>query len=234
MIAMDRAASLAKSYTRQSAFSYSCHACSRCCHAKIIHVNPYEVARLAENRGVSTTECLARFTDAGGTALRQSDTGACVFLTAQGCSVHPDRPLVCRIYPLGRRVTAEGDETFHELTPHPQTAGEYGVAGTVQDYLASQGAEPFLDAVDRYVELVARLSVTLRSEMGRDPVLKQRVQETVGESVAGTSIPAAQWMDMDRVVEDYCARHGIEIPTAVSAKMHIHIEALEEFMRTSR
>ncbi len=231
---MDRAASLQQSYTRQSAFSYTCHACSRCCHDKIIRVNPYEVARLAANRGISTTECLATYTDASRTALKQTDSGACIFLTAQGCSVHPDRPLVCRIYPLGRRVTAEGDETFHDLTPHPHTAGEYGVAGTVQDYLASQGAEPFLEAVDRYVELVGGLSATLRSEMGRDPALKQRVQEAVRESIAGTSIPTAHWMDMDRVVEDYCVRHKMEVPAAVSAKMQIHVEALEEFMRTSR
>jgi hypothetical protein len=90
-------------YQRDSAFSYTCHACSRCCHDKIIHLNPYEVARLAENRGVSTTEFLARYTENNGTALRRVEDGACVFLTPQGCGVHPDQPLVCRLYPLERQ-----------------------------------------------------------------------------------------------------------------------------------
>jgi Fe-S-cluster containining protein len=105
-------------YTRDSAFSYTCHACSRCCHDKIIQLNPYEVARLAQNRGMSTTDFLARYTERNGTALRRVEEGACVFLTAQGCGVHADRPLVCRLYPLGRKVTPEGEESFREVTPH--------------------------------------------------------------------------------------------------------------------
>ena len=28
---------------RDSAFSYTCHACNRCCHNKAIRVNPYEI-----------------------------------------------------------------------------------------------------------------------------------------------------------------------------------------------
>ena len=90
-------------YTRDSAFSYACHACSRCCHDKIIHVNPYEVGRLAQNLNLSTTEVLSRYTTANGDNFKQTEQGACVFLTGQGCGVHADRPLVCRLYPLGRR-----------------------------------------------------------------------------------------------------------------------------------
>ena len=31
------------------------------------------------------------------TVLKQTESGACVFLGAEGCMVHPDRPLVCRL-----------------------------------------------------------------------------------------------------------------------------------------
>jgi hypothetical protein len=141
--------------------------------------------------------------------------------------------LVCRIYPLGRRVTAEGAETFHELAPHPQTEGQYGQDGTVQDYLTSQGAEPFIEAVDRYVGAVGRLTAALTRMVGRDPALKERVQEIVQEAVRGTDGPMADWLDMDRVVDEYCARQGFAVPSDVSGKMDVHIRALEASIRNS-
>jgi hypothetical protein len=52
-------------YRRESTFSYSCHSCCRCCYDKTIRVNPYEVARLAQNQAITTTEFLARYTDWG-------------------------------------------------------------------------------------------------------------------------------------------------------------------------
>jgi uncharacterized protein len=120
--------------TRESAYSYDCRACGRCCHDKLIPVNPYEIARLASNRGLSTTEAIERFTD-GGVALAVGDDGACVFLGAGGCLVHPDRPLVCRLYPLGAVADHEGHEVFVELEAQPGSDGRSGAEGTVADYL---------------------------------------------------------------------------------------------------
>ena len=55
--------------TRSSPFAYQCRACSRCCRGKIIPINPYEVARVAQTLGTTTTEVLARFTGTGGSTL---------------------------------------------------------------------------------------------------------------------------------------------------------------------
>lgn len=215
-------------YGRDSPFSYDCHACRRCCHDKIIRLNPYEVARLAQNRGVSTTEFLAQYTGAQGTALKQVDQGACVFLTPEGCGVHADRPLVCRLYPLGRQVTADGRETFHELDPHPQTEGEYGTSGTVEDFLAGQGAAPFIDAVDRYIEVVGRMSAMLGARIQNDTRLEAQVRDAVSGVLAGDAQDGSDWIDMDALVEEYCRRQGMTVPSDVPAKMAIHIQAIEE------
>ena len=59
----------------------------------------------------------------------ERDDGACGFLGEAGCTVHPDRPLVCRLYPLGRAVAPDRTETFAALTPDPETAGVYGADG---------------------------------------------------------------------------------------------------------
>lgn len=220
-------------YRRDSAFSYVCHGCSRCCHDKIIQLNPYEVARLAENRGISTTEFLACNTEHNGTALRRVEHGACVFLTPQGCGVHPDRPLVCRLYPLGRRVTAEGEETFHEVTPHPQTEGDYGTDGTVEEFLMRQGAAPFIEAVDRYVQVVGRMAMALSEQVGSESRLRQDVQEVVNKLAQGQEEGVPDWLDMDRVVEQYCAQRDLTVPTDVPVKMMLHILAIEEWLQTT-
>ena len=53
---------------RHSRFSYRCNGCSRCCY-KHIQLNPYEIARLARNRGVDSGAFLAAYAELGGSAL---------------------------------------------------------------------------------------------------------------------------------------------------------------------
>lgn len=219
-------------YTRDSAFSYTCHGCSRCCHDKIIQLNPYEVARLAENRRITTTEFLARYTERNGTVLQRVEEGACVFLTPEGCGVHQDRPLVCRLYPLGRKVTAEGEESFREVSPHPETEGDYGTGATVEEFLARQGARPFMEAVDQYVEVVASMTAALMGAMRDDEELKYEVRGAVEQLVQGQAEVMPEWIDMDLVVTRYCARQNSPIPTEVSGKMALHIQAIEEWVRS--
>jgi Fe-S-cluster containining protein len=83
-------------------FSYVCHACNRCCRNKAIRVSPYEILRLARHVGISTTQFIESYTEAGGTVLPSKENGDCCFLGERGYSVHPDRPLACRLYPLAR------------------------------------------------------------------------------------------------------------------------------------
>jgi len=217
-------------YRHDSAFSYICHGCSRCCHDRAIQVNPYEVARLAKNRGLSTTEFRARHTDANGTILKRTAEGACVFLAHQGCGVHEDRPLVCRLYPLGRRVTAGGGETFHELTPHPQTEGEYGTSGTVDAFLSRQGAQPFIEAVDRYVELVGSMAAALVAKTGGDGRSQGEVCDVVRELASGDGQDIPDWLDMDQVVGRYCEQNGLTAPTQLEQKLTLHIKAIEAWL----
>ncbi|BFU94111.1 MAG: conserved protein of unknown function [Nitrospira sp.] len=191
-------------------------------------MNPYEVARLAQNRGISTTEFLATYTEANGTILKRTDQGACVFLTHQGCGVHEDRPLVCRLYPLGRRVTAEGGETFHELTPHPRTEGEYGRGGTVQDFLTTQGAQPFIEAVDRYVELVGRMAVKLRGVAANDHDLLADLNQVAEGVDQWNDAPLQDWTDMDPVLTQYCLERGMTVPDDAAERMRLHIRAVTE------
>lgn len=218
---------------RSSAFSYRCRLCGRCCYGKRIQTNPYEILRLSRNCGISTGEFARRYLEMEGPYLRVTDAGACVFLNDKGCSVHADRPLACRTYPLGRWVSGEGVETFRLLKPHPQTEGEYGLEGTVDRFLAGQGLFPYLDAADRYQALFYRLFDELQQALAVDAGLAGEARAAMYANDAG-DIPAfVEWLDVDRTVERYCAEHGLSVPRAIDEIVNLHIPAVEERLKES-
>ncbi len=191
-------------------FSYRCTRCNSCCVDKRIQVNPYEIARLARNRGVSTAAARDTFTSEG--ALRQRDDGRCIFLGEQGCTVHPDRPLVCRLFPLGRVIDAAGNVHFVRY-PDPHAArGEFGDAGIVQDYVTAQGAEPFIAAADAYFAFFCRAN------------------DRLGAGIPIETDPARDLLDIDSEVAAVCAERGIEAPSDMDARMRLHLELLDDLL----
>jgi uncharacterized protein len=189
-------------------------------------VGPYEALRLSRRLGISTTEFFARHTEAGGTVLqtRAEDRG-CVFLGPRGCTVHPDRPLACRIYPLARWVSPDGDESFGHLEPHPQTAGTYGTQGIVDDYLTSQGLPPYFAMGDRYGELYDRMvAIMERIDPSEDADRRTERRAEVDELDAGSL--ATNWFDIDATVGAYCRERGLTVPTEIDALVDLHLEAV--------
>jgi Fe-S-cluster containining protein len=192
---------------RKQEFGYVCRACSRCCQHKIIQVNPYEVARLARLKGMTTGEFRAAHTERGEGAIlhRTEATDTCTFLSDKGCSVHSDRPLVCRLYPLGRRVAEGGMEEWLHATPHPQTAGEYTRKGTIADYITAQGALPFMRAADAYAQWVRDASAYL---------------ETAEDAAADDLV------DMDAAITRHCKQKGVPEPSDIEQRRLLHMEIL--------
>jgi len=94
------------------------------------------------------------------------------------------RPLVCRLYSLARRVTVEKNEWLSEIAPHPESEGEYRTNGTVKSFLAEQGAQPFIGAGDRYVEVVDRMSQMLLEDSCDDTTVQQCVQDVLDGLIA--------------------------------------------------
>lgn len=206
---------------RQERFGYTCRRCLRCCHHKIIHVDPYEIARLARNRGVTTTEFRARWTvDGAGTTLAQTDTGACVFLGTEGCTVHADRPLVCRLYPLGRHVVVGGEERFSHLTAHPLSEGEYSENGTIAKFLDEQDAALFIRAADEYLQWFDDAI----NALSRDPDAK--ADAVMGGSTEGGD----RLLDMDAVIAEHCADAGISEPSDLEDRKTLHLRILYDYL----
>jgi len=191
-------------------------------------VGPYEALRLARRLGLTTTEFFARHTEAGGTVLQTREDRSCVFLDERGCSVHPDRPLACRIYPLARWTDPDGNESFGHLEPHPQTAGVYGDKGTVADYLAAQGLAPYFAMGDRYGALYERMVALLERLEPDESERRAERRAEVNEMEAGTV--ATSFFDVDATVGEYCRARNLPVPTEIDELVDFHIRAVNAWL----
>jgi Fe-S-cluster containining protein len=200
-------------HARTSAFSYQCRACSRCCYGRRIQVNPYELARLARGLGITTTDVIERFTVDNGTALAHRADTACVFLGDTGCTVHADRPLACRLYPLGRVVRADGGEAFIENEPLPDTKGLYGDDGTVASFIESQSVAPYIEAADRYYAVFRQLM------SGGD---EARADST-------TDIDPRAFIDADLALQMDATAEDDQVPTSVESLIDAHLVLIERW-----
>ena len=197
-------------------FSYACRRCNGCCRNKRIQVNPYEVARLARAHGISTGEARAHFTSEG--SLLQREDGTCVFLTGEGCGVHADRPLVCRLFPLGRVILADGTWYYTELD-RSWANGAFGTAGTAGDYVASQGAGPFVQAADAYFRWYVAAARTLDGPAGEDE---------------GDESDEEDLLDLDRQIARWSVTSGTPEPDDIDARMRLHVAILASKLGVSQ
>jgi Fe-S-cluster containining protein len=226
---------LSYNLTRESSFSYSCNRCNKCCYDKRIRLTPYEILRLARNLRMTTRDFISQFTEEGGTVLRRrSEDGGCSLLGEEGCTVHADRPGVCRIYPLGGLFQLEGEEKFALLTPHPESLGIYDTSvtfkpnDTVASFLDAQGIAPYHRANKKYVELLTRLAPLVVE------YATSRGNNKASTDINCSELEIAEWFDVDTVLEHYCSKENVPIPTDLDAQIELHIRAMEEWAQSIR
>lgn len=213
-----------KRLQQKSPFSYSCHRCSRCCRRFAIPLTPFDLLRLADALGVTTTEAIERYLD-GTNRLQRREDGACIFLTETGCSAHGGRPLVCRMYPLARNVAPAG-EWFTVLAPVVGSEAEWGEHGTVADYLEEQGALASIEGYDVYSRLHSRLAQRFEQIVAK--VKRGRKGRTALEPL-NLGLTAGGILDPDPAIENYCRQHDLPVPSSLRHKAACHVQAIEEW-----
>ena len=147
----------------------TCTRLGTCCHGHRILVSPWELAWLAHGLGVTPRELRDARMVLGGTQLTADGplgvhgpaahrVPACtLYDSVLGCRAHQQRPLACRLYPLGRQRLAGVIRYHHpgsalpclELCP---TVGELPTR-TVGDYLREQEITASEAAHDGYAAL---------------------------------------------------------------------------------
>jgi Fe-S-cluster containining protein len=216
---------------RQTPFSFSCMRCLQCCRSKRIQVNPYEIARLARNLGITTTQCIACYTTENGSYLKFDDENCCIFLGPEGCRVHPDRPLVCRLYPLGRHCNDRGKEWFSEIEPEAGCKGEYnGGDSSVEEWLDDQEVHRYLLAADSYLKLLWEMMALLEQSGDNEDGTEE---SDISEEEENSIIENGEWMDMDAAVKFYCDKENIQFPLEIEEKMRMHQNALHRWIKQS-
>jgi Fe-S-cluster containining protein len=225
--------------SRDSQFSYTCNRCMSCCHDAHIALDPYEIARLARNQNLSTAEFIDRYLTEGGVVLRNLEDTSCVMLGADGCTVYPDRPQICRTYPL-KRLRGADHEVFPQFLQFPSSTGVYGKQGTVSDFMKGQNVDDLFAAKDRYSDMALRIAAVLAEAVKREPnrfatirnILDSRcevrgmiLRRSPNCRQPGT-VPSL--IDVDRVVSDFCREHRLESPATVDEKIVLHIRAVED------
>ena len=146
--------------------------CSRsgsCCFGKQVYINPWELACLARAKELTPREFRDRYCEFGGIRLHFNGSSsfkgmsACSqYIPGSGCSVHPGRPLVCRLYPLGRQkqngkqhYIFQGRE-FPCLKDCPEVLDLPRM--NVTDYITGQAAGNFEQVQDEYLEIMQNLA----------------------------------------------------------------------------
>ena len=191
---------------------------------------PHEILGMSRVLGIGTTEFLCRYTDNGGTTLRSEADGPCVFLTPSGCRVHARRPLVCRLYPLGRTTNERGEERFAVFPAQPDCEAVVGCDGTIESFLESQGVAPYLGWSRRYGELYRRMIGLLDRLDIQGKIDAPAADAPAAAAQAGSDPPLSSWQDIDASLEEYCAAKRLTPPREIDESIALHLRAMEEWL----
>ena len=96
-----------------------------------------------------------------GVKMRTDDEGACVFMTAEGCSVYEHRPTSCRYYPLGhlaiRHKDSAEDEASYVLVRESHCKGhEQDRRIRIKDYLVEQDIPMYREMNREWLQLLLK------------------------------------------------------------------------------
>jgi Fe-S-cluster containining protein len=192
--------------------------CSRtgtCCHGKNVNLNPWELANLAYAKGLSTKDFRDDFCDYGGILLKfngkpgwKNLPSCSQYIEDFGCSVHSYRPLVCRLFPLGRQRQSDHIDYIFQGDEFPCLEGCPEVLElptiSVSDYLTAQNITIYEKSADNYLELMqslADVAFTLLFETGlseKDDGITLKKWKVVGNYSSAELVDfiGEEWIDL--------------------------------------
>ena len=146
---------------------------NECCSRADVTLAPYDIIRLKNSLGMDSSEFLKAHTvpfelDAHGVPglkLRTDDSGACLFMKPEGCSVYGNRPTACRYYPSGllsmKSITEASDEQHFLLVRESHCKGhEEDHMQTIAEYRKEQGVEEYDEANREWYQIILKKKST--------------------------------------------------------------------------
>jgi len=157
--------------TENDSFEFQCHpgvSCfNKCCSDVNIFLTPYDIIRLKNHLGITSSEFLDRYTLLPvADDLRHpivmlkmdEDKVNCPFVTDMGCSVYEDRPWSCRMYPVGEASPNMNDDHldgFYFLLKEDVCQGyeEKGKIWTIKEWIKNQGVIDYILPGERFKQI---------------------------------------------------------------------------------
>lgn len=154
-------------------FKFGCHpgiSCfNTCCSDVNIFLSPYDVLRLTERLGITSTEFLEKYTllpvhrdmttPVVLLKMKEEEAKPCPFLTENGCGVYTDRPWPCRMYPVGLATSQDTEdgwrgERFYFLLEEESCLGhQKAKEWTIQEWMDGQEVDAYDEWGEAYKEL---------------------------------------------------------------------------------
>lgn len=155
---------------------HGCIGCSKCCKGmgSSITLDAYDVYRLTTHLQKSFEELLQDALELNVVDgvilpnLRMTGKEACCsFLDEQGrCSVHPARPGICRMFPLGRYYEEEGFRYFLQTKECPGTRSKVKVSKWIDTDRLKENQE-FINSWHNLLKQVEKLVVPTKEDAFR-------------------------------------------------------------------
>jgi hypothetical protein len=146
---------------------------NQCCLTPTVILSPYDLLRLKQGLGITSTALLERYTrqeiepnsnlplvfiDA-----YRSPEGGCPFLGEHGCTVYPHRPAACRLFPLtmGSRLTPDGIEDHYFCRRLDYCRGfDAEPEWTAASWMADQGFSEYDQGRREWLEILLKAGAT--------------------------------------------------------------------------
>ena len=83
--------------------NFECQRCNKCCEQPgFVFITGKDINRIADHLHMQKEAFLElhTFEEEGQRVLKMKEGGACIFLEAQGCSIHSVKPQQCRDFPM--------------------------------------------------------------------------------------------------------------------------------------
>lgn len=192
--------------------------CSRtgtCCHGNQVWINPWEVQQLTKAKQISVSEFCKSTTDFGGIRLKfegnpnlTGKKSCLLYDSSNGCSVHVERPLACRMYPLGRQIQHGETQYIYQGEEFPcfKECPEVKALPqlSVNEYLIGQNTKYYEIAQAGYLEVVQNLAdnaftllldTRLASSGDKNTLKTWRKLSTENPSTLFSNIKEEEWLN---------------------------------------
>lgn len=197
-------------------FNFTCQRTNTCCRnfteRERIILDPYDVYRLSRNRRASTGRFLELYSDlrldhethipiASLKYKGEESCNKCSFLRSYGCAVYEDRPLRCRLSPLGM-ISDRGISYFNLIDNCPRENDENSRSWTVRGWIEDSKAGRYIEFQNLLNDLYQNMNRSKYSALSEQVKLQFGYTIFDIDSFISSMLPESDRLNEGRVMRD--------------------------------